>query len=225
MLDAASKKILLGVHLDLQRVVERAVILSPIKFRVVEGLRTLARQKHLKATGMSKTLNSRHLTGHAIDIVPAVDLNGDGKITGDEMWHHSQLMKLSPYIKQAFKDCGVAYEWGGDWPNAWDKPHWQLPWKKYPIQNASYGGDELDEAFAENPMETPVLTSDRSRLLGEMGGASGGLALLADATVKLQEAESFFNAGTIFSAVIGTLILVTAAAAFYIRWTEKRAAS
>lgn len=40
------------------------------KFKVVEGLRTLERQKMLKAAGKSKTLKSLHLLGMAVDIYP-----------------------------------------------------------------------------------------------------------------------------------------------------------
>lgn len=39
-------------------------------FRIVETWRSLARQKHLKATGASRTLKSRHMLGLAVDIYP-----------------------------------------------------------------------------------------------------------------------------------------------------------
>jgi peptidoglycan LD-endopeptidase CwlK len=217
-LDQKSKEILSKVHPDLEAVVYRAAQISPIPFRVIEGLRTLTRQRQLKAQGLSKTLNSRHLTGHAVDIVPIVDLNGDGKIDGEEMWHHSQLLKLSPYIKQAFKTNNTPYEWGGDWRNAWDKPHWQLPWKQYPIRTASLAGGELDEAFADPVMETPVVTPNAARTIGETGAGVGGLAILTDAVTQFQSAEQKFNSSSVFGFAIGSLMIMTTLVMLYDRW-------
>jgi peptidoglycan L-alanyl-D-glutamate endopeptidase CwlK len=210
-----------GVHDDLVRVVMRAAMISPIPFQVTEGLRTIQRQKELKRKGMSKTLNSRHLTGHAVDIVPIVDLNGDGKVAGDEMWHHSQLVKLSPYIKQAFKIEGVAYEWGGDWKGGWDKPHWQLPWAKYPIRTASVDSDmELMECLLDDPMETPTVTPNGSRLVGASSGALGGVGVLGQITSDLQQADSHLSAGNVFGILIGVAILAGSAIAAWTWWDE-----
>ncbi|MDN0092724.1 M15 family metallopeptidase, partial [Yersinia ruckeri] len=57
-----------GVNPALVKVVRRALELSPVDFGVTEGLRTIARQKELVAAGKSQTMNSRHITGHAIDV-------------------------------------------------------------------------------------------------------------------------------------------------------------
>lgn len=65
---ARSRKALVGVHPDLVRLAERALGLSPVDFVVTEGLRTEARQRELVAAGASRTLDSRHITGHAIDV-------------------------------------------------------------------------------------------------------------------------------------------------------------
>jgi peptidoglycan L-alanyl-D-glutamate endopeptidase CwlK len=62
-----------GVHPDLVRVVKRAAAISDLDFTVLEGLRTLERQRKLRAEGASKTLNSRHLTGHAVDLAPLIN--------------------------------------------------------------------------------------------------------------------------------------------------------
>lgn len=218
-----------GVHGDLVRVVERAAEISPIKFQVVEGMRTLARQKQLKAQGFSKTLNSRHLTGHAVDLVPVVDLNGDGKVDIDEMYHHSQLVKLSPFIKRAFEMEGVAYEWGGNWsPGGWDKPHWQLPWKKYPIRTASLDDQlELAEAFVESPMEDPVFTPNAARMIGSSGAGFGGAGMVSQAAMDLQQAEGHLTAGTVIGFMVGGLILMGSVIAIWdalgrpIPWRQK----
>jgi peptidoglycan L-alanyl-D-glutamate endopeptidase CwlK len=120
----ASLSKLQGIHPDLRRVMDRALQEAAIDFRVLEGLRTLARQKQLVASGASQTLRSRHLTGHAVDIAPLVG----GKVSWDWPLYH----RLAPAVKLAAQAEGVAIEWGGDWRSFPDGPHWQLSWAKYP---------------------------------------------------------------------------------------------
>jgi len=62
-LGAQSEKNLIGVHPDLVLVVREAIKITDIDFKVIEGCRTLARQKELVKIGASQTMNSRHLTG------------------------------------------------------------------------------------------------------------------------------------------------------------------
>jgi peptidoglycan L-alanyl-D-glutamate endopeptidase CwlK len=123
-LGSRSRKRLEGVHPDLVRVVERAISLTPLDFTVLEGLRTLERQKQLKAQGATRTLNSRHLTGHAVDLAPFVD--------GEVRWDWPLYHRLAKFVKQAAAELGVPIEWGGNWRSFKDGPHWQLPWKDYP---------------------------------------------------------------------------------------------
>lgn len=113
-----------GVHPDLVRVVKRAITLTPVDFTVLEGLRTLARQKQLVASGASKTMNSRHLTGHAVDLGAYVD--------GSVRWDWPLYHKIAAAVKEAARLEGVPIEWGGDWRTFKDGPHWQLPWREYP---------------------------------------------------------------------------------------------
>ena len=120
----ASLSKLQGIHPDLRRVMDRALQEAAIDFRVLEGLRTLVRQKQLVASGASQTLRSRHLTGHAVDIAPLVG----GKVSWDWPLYH----RLAPAVKLAAQAEGVAIEWGGDWRGFPDGPHWQLSWAAYP---------------------------------------------------------------------------------------------
>lgn len=118
-----------GAHPDLRKVIERAAVLSPIDFTILEVVRTVARQKELVAKGASQTMKSRHIPSadgfsHAVDIAPL-----DG---GQVSWAWPTYFKLAPIIKQAAKDVGVPIEWGGDWKTFKDGPHWQLPWAQYP---------------------------------------------------------------------------------------------
>ena len=62
-----------GVHPDLVAVVQLAIQLSDIDFQVIEGVRSKARQLQLVEAGASKTLNSRHLTGHAVDLCALIN--------------------------------------------------------------------------------------------------------------------------------------------------------
>ena len=116
--DSLSK--LSGVHPDLVKLVNRAIEITPIDFRVLEGLRTKERQAQLKAEGKSKTLKSRHLTGHAVDIAPIVN--------GEVSWDWDDYYPLAKAVKQAAKELGIRIEWGGDWTSFKDGPHWQIPW-------------------------------------------------------------------------------------------------
>ena len=113
-----------GVHADLVRVVKRAAVTSNIDFTVLEGLRTLGRQKTLVARGASKTMKSRHLTGHAVDLAPFVD--------GQVVWAWPLYHKLAVIVKAAAVDEHVPITWGGDWRSFKDGPHWQLSWGTYP---------------------------------------------------------------------------------------------
>lgn len=119
-----SKQRLKGVHPDLVRVVKRAIEITEVDFTVLEGMRTLERQRELVNKGASKTMNSRHLTGHAVDLGAWVD----GTISWD--WPHYH--KIADAMKQAAEELSVAISWGGDWDGFPDGPHFQLSWKEYP---------------------------------------------------------------------------------------------
>jgi peptidoglycan LD-endopeptidase CwlK len=121
---ARDEQRMIGLHPDLVRVMRRAAATTSIPFTVIEGMRTLATQRQYVARGASRTLRSRHLTGHAIDIAPLIG----GKIT----WAWPVYHQLAPIIKAAAAAEGVPIEWGGDWRTFKDGPHWQLPWGRYP---------------------------------------------------------------------------------------------
>lgn len=123
-LGGQSEMLLRGVHPDLVKVVRRAIAISKIDFKVLEGVRTVARQRELVKKGASQTMKSRHIHGFAVDIAPFVD--------GQVRWDWPLYFQLASTVKQAAKDVGVAVEWGGDWKTFKDGPHWQLPARKYP---------------------------------------------------------------------------------------------
>lgn len=129
---------LIGVHPDLIKVVERAaelVIAPELKFFVLEGLRTQAQQVENVRKGVSQTLRSRHITGHAVDLMPWHDRDGDSIVDADEIdWKNLPSFKaVATLIKRAARDVSVPIEWGGDWRSFYDGPHFQLPEDEYPV--------------------------------------------------------------------------------------------
>ena len=114
-----------GIHPDLRRVIDRALQSSPLDFAVIEGLRTKARQEQLVASGASTTMNSRHLTGHAVDLLPIDPTTGKGEFA----W--PLYDKLGPAVKAAAKKEGVPLIWGGDWTSFKDGPHFELDRRVY----------------------------------------------------------------------------------------------
>jgi len=113
-----SENNLKGVKPQLVAVVRRALELSPVDFGITEGLRTQERQKQLFAEGKSQTLNSRHLTGEAVDVVAYVG--------GTVSWDFPLYQKISEAFKQAAQELNTPVEWGGDWKTPVDGPHFQL---------------------------------------------------------------------------------------------------
>jgi len=113
-----------GVHPDLVRVVEAAIGLTPIDFMITEGLRTAERQKSLVKAGASRTLRSRHLTGHAVDVAALVD--------GRVRWDWPLYPRIAEAFKAAAKTLDVPIVWGGDWPRLRDGPHFELQRSRYP---------------------------------------------------------------------------------------------
>lgn len=126
------------VHPDIQKVIRRYLEIGTIPITVLEGIRDIATQKEYVSKGVSQTTRSRHLTGHAIDIAPVVN--------GQPSFSWPLYYKLAAAIKQAAKDVGITLEWGGDWVSFKDGPHWQLPWKKYPVsfEKAAFVSEETE---------------------------------------------------------------------------------
>ncbi|WEK56822.1 MAG: M15 family metallopeptidase [Candidatus Brevundimonas phytovorans] len=123
-LSQRSRTRLQGVHPDLIAVVEEAIRLSPVDFMVTEGLRDPARQAALVKAGASRTLNSRHLTGHAVDVAALIG--------GAVRWDWPLYGRIAGAFKAAASDLGVPLTWGGDWTRLRDGPHFELDRRAYP---------------------------------------------------------------------------------------------
>lgn len=112
------------VHPELQAVVKRAIQITRVDFGVSEGLRSEERQRELFEAGASQTMASRHLTGHAVDLVCYVGHNIS--------WDWPLYTKVSWAMKKAAAELDVKITWGGDWKEFKDGPHYELTWKDYP---------------------------------------------------------------------------------------------
>lgn len=107
-----------GVKDPLVNVVKRAIQISEIDFKVLEGVRTLERQKELLARKVTQTLNSKHLTGDAVDLGALKN----GEIT----WDKASYATIAKAMKQAAKELNVNIRWGGDFKTFFDGPHFEL---------------------------------------------------------------------------------------------------
>lgn len=179
MLNDRSLRALAGVHPDLVRVVQRAAGITRQPFLVTEGLRTLERQKQLVAKGASKTLRSRHLTGHAIDVAAAMP-------GGAVSWDSEPLAEIARAMKQAGRELGVPVEWGGDWRTFTDTPHFQLPWgyTGAAAEWAAKAPNEVADGWHTETMiaaEPPEPGRSKTKLASALQAAGGGGLTAADA--------------------------------------------
>ena len=110
-----------GVHPDLIAVVKLAISKSKVDFTVLEGIRNINRQRELVKAVKSTTMNSRHLTGHAVDLAP-----------WPISWEWEGFYPIADAMKEAAEELDIDLEWGGDWKNFPDGPHFQLSRKSYP---------------------------------------------------------------------------------------------
>ncbi|EML1872400.1 TPA: M15 family metallopeptidase [Proteus mirabilis] len=124
-----SKNNLSGVNPLLVKIAYRALDISTADFAVIEGVRTLKKQKENVKKGVSKTLDSRHLTGDAIDILPSA-------IKPGMEWHPHFFEPVLMAFKQAADEEGVTLRFGKNWKSDpclpvetrfHDYPHIEIP--------------------------------------------------------------------------------------------------
>jgi peptidoglycan L-alanyl-D-glutamate endopeptidase CwlK len=105
-----------GVKPELVEVVKRAIELTTVDFGVTEGLRTAETQKRYVETGKSQTMNSKHLTGDAVDLVAYID--------GQVSWELNVYDNIADAMKAAAIEKGVGLKWGAAW-NVPDIRNWE----------------------------------------------------------------------------------------------------
>lgn len=141
VLGERSLKNLWGVHPDLVAVVKRAIQITRTDFTVIEGVRTKERQRELVRKGASKTMNSRHLMGQAVDIAPVID--------GAISWRIDDYYPLAEAMASAADELGVRVRWGGAWTVITNKNGTPQDWVK---AYRAGGGKFIDGPHFELPM-------------------------------------------------------------------------
>lgn len=184
-----------GIHPDLRRVMDRALQEAPFDFIVIEGLRTKERQRELYNQGASKTLRSRHLTGHAVDLLP-IGPNGP-------RFDWPLYNKLAPAVKKAAKAEGVKIVWGGDWQTFKDGPHFELDREAYP---------DTDWTTQDKPKERKIVQSKTIQASAAEIAAGGATVVTAVSSLE--------GNAQIILVVVG--VLVIAAGAFIMRERIKK---
>lgn len=116
-----------GIHPDLVRVVRDCAAngVMPFMFSVIQGLRSEAEEAAYVKEGRSHTMNSRHLDGHAVDLMVVKE---NGEATWDWPWYE----QLNVQMQAAATRCNVPVVWGGSWLSLKDGDHWELPRGLYP---------------------------------------------------------------------------------------------
>ena len=115
---------LTGVKQPLVDVVMRAIGYSVIPFNVDEGLRTAEQEAAFVAAGKSQTMNSRHLTGDAVDLVAVIG--------GRAVWDEKYYNMIDNAMLKASMELNIPLVWGGSWMKFKDLDHWELNRAFYP---------------------------------------------------------------------------------------------
>jgi peptidoglycan LD-endopeptidase CwlK len=102
-----SKKNLEGVDDRLVAVVEYAIEVTKVDFAVIEGIRTTQRQRELVASGASQTMNSKHIDGHAVDLMAYIGNRAS--------WELNLYDDIADAVKLAAIEVGVPIKWGAAW--------------------------------------------------------------------------------------------------------------
>ena len=95
-----------GVDERLVEVVKYAISISKTDFTVLEGLRSIERQRELVQKGNSQTMKSKHIDGLAVDL--AAYENGI-------RWELNLYDEIADAMREAARDCGVKIRWGAAW--------------------------------------------------------------------------------------------------------------
>lgn len=128
-LSSRSESNLNGVDERLVRVIHRALEIGIADFAVIEGKRTMKQQEENVRKGVSKTMASRHLTGHAVDILPSAIKPGMN-------WDLKYFEPVLDAIARAGEELVVPLRFGINWKSDpslpidtkfIDAPHVEIP--------------------------------------------------------------------------------------------------
>lgn len=170
-----SLKCLEGVHPDIAAVVRRADELGA-RFHITCGLRTEDEQRRLVKAGKSRTMKSRHLTGHAVDFVVA-------EPGGGVSYDHDDMAACAGIFKRAASELGIAIEWGGDWKSFVDTPHIELDRRVYKADGSKPNSvtEQPNSASAIPPVPgsvAPAPLPQSGTVWGSFTGLAGGAGMM-----------------------------------------------
>lgn len=191
-----------GIHPELRRLMDAVLQSSPLDFIVIEGLRTPERQQEMVSIGASKTLNSRHLTGHAVDLLP-IGPNGPRFD-----WPLYDI--LGPAVKAEAARLGIPIKWGGDWQSFRDGPHFELDRAVYPPTLSDTYKQPTERVFAE------TRTVAGAAIAG-VGGLGQEVLDAARSVEEISTATPYLHYLFIAMLVFGTALVL------YARWSDWKA--
>ena len=101
------------------------------RLRVTSGRRTTEEQEALVRDGKSRTMNSHHLDGRAVDLA-IIERSPTPQWDGSKVraiWDLREFQLLDNFMQKAATDIGFEpgdLLWGGHWTSLRDGSHWQL---------------------------------------------------------------------------------------------------
>ena len=96
-----------GVNPLLVSIIKQAIKTTTVDFGVTYGLRTKEQQAELVKAGKSRTMNSRHLTGHAVDLAAYV--------YNVLSWETRYYYDIARAIRKEAIHHNTPVVWGGIW--------------------------------------------------------------------------------------------------------------
>ena len=146
--------------------------MTPVDFQVYEGLRTRARQAKLVASGASQTMDSRHLPGadglgHAVDLVPLIDFDGDGN--AELRWDWNLCYKVADAVRgmpEHARFLRGMFAWVGfkQVPLLYDRDKRFAGQTHYPFKKMLKLAADGIMSFSDKPLKLPLWLSFPSAL-------------------------------------------------------------
>tara|TARA_R110000868_G_scaffold119_4_gene1248 strand:+ start:7843 stop:8295 length:453 start_codon:yes stop_codon:yes gene_type:complete len=96
-----------GVDKKLVETVKLAIARTRTDFGVICGIRTVEEQRALVAKGASKTMQSKHLDGKAVDLMAYIGSRGS--------WELNLYDDIADSMKEAAVETGAVLRWGAAW--------------------------------------------------------------------------------------------------------------
>lgn len=129
---------LAGVDPRLAALMRAVEAKHPDAFEITEGPRDVETQRKYVAEGKSQTMNSKHLTGNAVDIAL---IGPDGKLN----WDFEAYRPIADTAKAVAAEMGIPdFVLGGDWKTLKDGVHFQV------------GGPGVAQAAGTAPAPAPT---------------------------------------------------------------------